>query len=98
MDNFPGLIKISMTTEKIEVARLQELNSNSFEYNLNGFELGLGLVWPKMFGFLVELGKRTKELSTKFESRKSKEGKVKDLTCKWVADNSKLMEYFIIAP
>ena len=59
MDNFPGLIKISMTTEKIEVARLQELNSNSFEYNSNGFELGLGLVWPKMFGVLVELGKRT---------------------------------------
>ena len=53
---------------------------------------------PKMFGFLVELGKRTKELSTKFESRKSEEGKVKDLTCKWVADNFKLMEYFIIAP
>ena len=42
---------------KIEVARLQELNSNSFEYNSNGFELGLGLVWPKMFKFLVELGK-----------------------------------------
>ena len=47
----------------------------------------------------MELGKkRTKELSTKFESRKPEEGKVKDLTCKWVADNSKLMEYFIIAP
>ena len=56
------------------MARLQELNSNSFEYNSNGFELGLGLVWPKMFGFLVELGKRTKELSAKFESRKSEEG------------------------
>ena len=80
------------------MARLQELNSNSFEYNSNGFELGLGLVWPKMFRFMVELGKRTKELSTNFESRKSEEGKVKDLTCKWVADNSKLMEYFIIAP
>ena len=33
------------------MARLQELNSNSFEYNSNGFELGLGSVWPKMFGF-----------------------------------------------
>ena len=80
------------------MARLQELNSSSFEYNSNGFELGLGSVWPKMFGFLVELGKRTKELSTKFECRISEEGKVEDLTCKWVADNSKLMEYFIIAP
>ena len=81
------------------MARLQELNSNSFEYNSNGFELGLGLVWPKnvqIFGGAWK--KRTKELSTKFESRKSEEGKVKDLTCKWVADNSKLMEYFIIAP
>ena len=36
----------------------------------------------------------TKELSTKFESQEPEEGKVKDLTCKWVAD----MEYFIIAP
>ena len=51
-----------------------------------------------MLRILVELRKKVKELSTKFESRKSEEGKVKDLTCKWVADNSKLMEYFIIAP
>ena len=46
---------------KIEVARLQELNSNSFEYNSNGFEFGLGLVWPKMLRILVELGKMVKE-------------------------------------
>ena len=47
------------------------------------------------FGRALE---KVKELSTKFECRKSEEGKVKDLTCKWVANNSKLMEYFIIAP
>ena len=47
---------------KIEVARLQELNSNSFEYNSNGFELGLGSVRPKMFGFLVELRNMMKKI------------------------------------
>ena len=51
-----------------------------------------------MLRVLVELRKKVNELMAKFECRKLEEGKVKDLTCKWVENNSKLMEYFIIAP
>ena len=42
-----------------------------------------------MFGFLEEPRKKKKRIIDKVESQKPEEGKVKDLTCKWVADNSK---------
>ena len=37
-----GLAKNALVPRKMEWARLQDKNSNSFEFNSNGFELGLG--------------------------------------------------------
>ena len=51
---FLGLIKMSLIQENRKEARMQDLNSNSFEYHSNGFELGLGLVWLKMLRFKEE--------------------------------------------
>ena len=39
---------------KLEVARSNDKNSNSFEFDSNGFELGRGLEVTKMLRFLVE--------------------------------------------
>ena len=79
------------------MARLQELNSNSFEYNSNGFELGLGSVWPKMFGFLVELRNMMKEYMAMLET-KNYDNKGIGIFCKCVCGESKRMEYFYLAP
>ena len=38
---FLGLTKKMLGPRKLEVARPKDMNSNSFEFNSNGFELGL---------------------------------------------------------
>ena len=35
-DNFPGLAKMCLILEKIEMVTREKLNSNSFEFNSNG--------------------------------------------------------------
>ena len=40
--NFLGLTKNKFDPRKLETARLKDINSNSFEFDSNGFELGLG--------------------------------------------------------
>ena len=63
---FLGLIKMSLIQENRKEARMQDLNSNSFEFNWNGFELGLDKrKVQKMFEFLGELRKMMKELLDK---------------------------------
>ena len=45
---------------------MKDLNSNSFEFNSNGFELGLGFLGvSKMLRILVELQKMMKEIMGK---------------------------------
>ena len=59
-----------LVPRKIERPRLQDLNSNTFEFNSNGFELRLGKrKVHKCSDFLVELRKMMKEYMARFEEQ-----------------------------
>ena len=79
---------------------MKDVNSNSFEFNSNGFELGLDKKeGPKMFGFLMELRKMAKELLARLESQNMKKKKAKGFNMQvgsWVIP--KQWNFFNIAP